>query len=224
MHLDVIERLCCPAEHEESPLVATATRHSERRIIEGLLGCAVCRREYPIREAVADLRQARGITRHATASGWANDEATLRLAAQLDLSQPGRRVMLCGSYALIAPALSVMYDALCIAIGVAANAEGHVAAHASVLRIDTRVPLAAASLDGAAVDAAHAAVLSIEEVRALLRVNGRLVLPSHRPQPAGTVSLARDEREWVVARSADLVRLGGGQGVRAPRAGGEPTR
>lgn len=202
MYVQLIESLRCPAEHAESALVATAARQRERRILDGTLGCPVCGAEYLVRDGVADFRAARQESAEVEARP-SDDEAGLRLAAQLDLTEGGRRVLLCGSYAALAPAISVAYDAFCLTIGAPAALESHLAAHASVLRVDAKVPLAAASLSGVAIDAPHVARLGVDQIAPLLRANGRLVAPADAPLPVGVRLLARDAREWVAARTRD---------------------
>lgn len=218
MHVNVIELLRCPAGHAESSLVASATRQIERRIIDGSLGCPVCGAEYPIAGAVADLRAAPATVAEnepALQMAAPNEESTVRLAAQLDLVEQGKLVLLAGEYAAMAPPLSVMFDALCIALGVPQDAERHVAEHASVLRVDAIVPLAQSSLHGAAIDEAHSNPFRLSQLSALLRPRGRLVAPASTNLPLGVSELARDEREWVAARTtsrSDVVPL-----RRAPR-------
>ena len=217
MHVNVIELLRCPADHAQSSLVASATRQIERRIIQGSLGCPVCGKEYPIADAVADLRAAPVATAEGESASQAsppNEEATVRLAAQLDLIEHGRVVLLTGEYAAMAPSLSVMFDALCIALGVPRHAERHVAEHASVLRVDATVPLAQSTLQGAAIDVVHSAQFELSQVSALLRPRGRLVAPASTNLPHGVKELARDDREWVASRVAggDVIPL-----RRAPR-------
>ena len=218
MHVTVIELLRCPARHAESALVASATRQIERRIIDGSLGCPVCGAEYLIAGGVADIRTApatAGENQGASQAAAPNEDATVRLAAQLDLIEQGRLVLLAGEYAAMAPSLSVMFDALCVALGVPQPAEQHVAEHASVLRVDAIVPFAQSSLHGAAIDAAHSSQFDLSQVSALLKPRGRLVAPASTNLPPAVSELARDEREWVAARTAssgDVVPL-----RRAPR-------
>jgi uncharacterized protein YbaR (Trm112 family) len=218
VHVTVIELLRCPAGHAESSLVASATRQIERRIIDGSLGCPVCGAEYPIAGGVADLRIAPATVaknQSALQAAAPNEDATIRLAAQLDLIEHGRLVLLAGEYATMAPSLSVMFDAVCIALGVPQHAERHVAEHASVLRVDAIVPLAQASLHGAAIDGAHSSQFGLTQVSALLKPRGRLVASASTNLPLEVSELARDEREWVAARTArssDVVPL-----RRAPR-------
>ena len=199
--------LRCPAEHEESPLVASATRQSERRIIQGVLGCPVCGAVYSIRGGIADFRPDESRRGGASRGILPNDDAAVRLAAQLDLTEPQRLVALFGVYASLAPTLSVMFDAVCVVVNAPEADEIHVAEHASGLRIAERIPLAPSSVEGVAVDAEHVALVGLDAVRGMLRQKARMVAPAHADVPAGLDVLARDEREWVAARTHDIVAL-----------------
>ncbi len=207
MHVRIIELLRCPAGHDESPLVASATRQADRRIVEGLLGCPVCGAVYSIHAAIADLTAGDSRSGAAAQRRPPSDDAAVRLAAQLDLAEPQRLVALFGEYASLAPALSVMFDALCVVLNAPKADEAHIAEHASVLRIAHRIPMAPSTVHSAAVDEEHVATHGLDAVRALLRPKGRMVAPAGAVLPAGVEVLARDDREWVAARTADVVEL-----------------
>jgi hypothetical protein len=53
MHIDLVDSLRCIAKHEDSWLVAGIEQMSGRHIVEGLLGCPICRAEYVVLDAVA---------------------------------------------------------------------------------------------------------------------------------------------------------------------------
>jgi uncharacterized protein YbaR (Trm112 family) len=204
-----MELLRCPVAHEESALVASTTRQVERRILEGALGCPVCGAEYPITHGVADFKRSPASEADNDAIGPApNEEAIVRLAAQLDLTEQGRVVLLAGNYAALAPALCVTFDPLLIVVGVTEASEQHLAEHASVMRIATTVPLARSALHGAAIDARNISRLGLEQVSSLLRPRGRLVAPTASALPSDVRELARDEFEWVATRSADSGVIG----------------
>jgi uncharacterized protein YbaR (Trm112 family) len=48
MFIELTDQLRCPAEHDESFLVLIPDRTEQRAVVEGLLGCPVCQREYRI--------------------------------------------------------------------------------------------------------------------------------------------------------------------------------
>ena len=56
MLLELTEILRCPADHEESYVVCVTYAVDGSRVIRGVIGCPVCRAEYPIVDGVADLR------------------------------------------------------------------------------------------------------------------------------------------------------------------------
>ncbi len=212
MHVDAIQYLICPGSHSPAALVASAWEQKDRRIVRGALGCPACGAEYQISEGVADFRnatpQAGGEPSAGTNTTLAeppNEGAAIRLAAQLDLTQPGRRVLLFGDYARLAPSLSVMFDAQCFAVGVEGGLEGQMAGFASVMRVGASLPFAQASLHGVAMDDQHVALMGLTQAGAILRPHGRLVAPAGAGVAAGLTELARDEREWVAARTNDTV-------------------
>lgn len=210
MHVDAIQYLICPDSHRPAALVASAWEQKDRRIVRGALGCPACGAEYPISGGVADFRTPTPPAGSAPPAGpisartdAPNEAAAMRLAAQLDLTQPERRLLLFGDYAGLAPALSVMFDAQCFAVGVEGGLEGDVAGLASVMRIGPSLPFAQVSLHGVAIDDRHVALMGLTRASAILRPHGRLVAPAGATVAAGLTELARDDREWVAARTAD---------------------
>jgi uncharacterized protein YbaR (Trm112 family) len=59
MHILLTDVVTCPRCGPEFGLIVLADRLEDRTVIDGQLGCANCREEYPIRERVADLRTRR---------------------------------------------------------------------------------------------------------------------------------------------------------------------
>jgi uncharacterized protein YbaR (Trm112 family) len=207
VHVSLIELLRCPASHQESALVVTASRQLERRILDGMLGCPICGANYAIRDGVADFRHGAAAARQSATQEPPNEEAAVRLAAQLDLTETARLVLLFGAYTQLAPALSVMYDARCVALNAARHVERYIAEDASVLRVGVELPFARASFHGAAVDAEHAVSPGLERISELLRPGARLVLPAATALPANVTLLVRDARECVASRAADAGAL-----------------
>jgi len=52
MFIELVDSLRCLTPHEETWLVASVAEMSGRHIIDGRLGCPICRRSYPVREGV----------------------------------------------------------------------------------------------------------------------------------------------------------------------------
>ena len=84
MFIELVDALRCPNAHEESWLVASAARMEFRHIVEGTLGCPVCKAQYPVRRGVVDFRRAGTSTvpQHAPP----DETEAARLAAFLDLT------------------------------------------------------------------------------------------------------------------------------------------
>src|SRR5690242_21064587 len=93
MFIELVDALRCPVPHEESWLVASATRMEARHIVDGLLGCPVCHAEYPIRNGVADFRREPTLPLEAAPDPFLRGDATtaMRLAAFLGLSDADRK-------------------------------------------------------------------------------------------------------------------------------------
>lgn len=52
MHLELVDVLRCTSRHSDSVLVAAADRIESRYVVQGVLGCPVCGREFPIVDGV----------------------------------------------------------------------------------------------------------------------------------------------------------------------------
>ncbi|HKG91357.1 MAG TPA: hypothetical protein VKA84_05685, partial [Gemmatimonadaceae bacterium] len=91
MFIELVDHLRCVRPHEEIWLVAAARRMDGRHIIEGTLGCPVCRAEYPIREGAADFRSRDGGAADAGAQAAAVPDETevMRAGALLGLVEGG---------------------------------------------------------------------------------------------------------------------------------------
>lgn len=221
MLLDIVDALRCPAEHEESWLVTSAEAWEGRHVVTGKLGCPVCRAEYPIRQGVVDFSSgvaaAGGMTRDAdgraaTAPSEEDAVAALRLAAQLDLREPGGIVVLSGRYARLVESLATLVEARYVVLNAG---EPDAAGVASLIRVGAVVPLAARSLRAVAVDPAALTSVPIHGVVRTLRPGGRIAAPVALDVPAGVRELARDDVEWVgesatpAAPPVQIVRRGG---------------
>ena len=206
MFIDLVESLRCVAPHEESWLVASFDEMDGRAIVRGTLGCPVCRRRYPIVDRIAWLGVDPG-SAPALISVVGDDEnpdtERSRLAALLDLSDPGGLCILEGTWARLAPALVELVTTQILAINPDAPlipTEG-----ISILRTPDLLPIGAAVARGVALgDASWRSLqawapLMAGAVHALSR-GGRLLAPSAIPVPPGVRELARDARHWIGER------------------------
>jgi len=204
--IELVDLLRCPAAHEETWLVASTGRMVDRHIVEGSLGCPICRAVYPVHGGVTDFSGGEPPAEpapEAAAGGDApSEDDALRLAALLGLAEPNQRAMLIGDWGRLAePLLAIVPTELLLVdppAGVGAG-EGR-----SPIRCGARpVPLAAEGLRAAALDGATArdAARARAAVRAV-RAGGRVVGPADAPLPAEVRELARDGRHWVGEREA----------------------
>ncbi len=189
MRVEIIELLRCPTVHESSPLVTVASVRDGDRLVEGALGCAVCGAEYALTGGVVFL----GDERIDAAAHRAVDAT--RTAALLGLSEPGGRVGLCGAFGTVADAIEASTGATCVTVNAWPDLRSRSPADHLVIDIAASLPLASASLNGLAVDAAHVTLLP--DAARVVRRAGRVLAPAHAPLPAGVQELARDDVEWV---------------------------
>ena len=109
MFIELVDALRCLEPHDETWLVAAASGMDGRHLVEGVLGCPICRREYAVRHSTAwfSTRQPDATDRTLTTLAVDVDPAQVtRTAALLDLSQPGGIVVLGGSWAAYAAAVA----------------------------------------------------------------------------------------------------------------------
>jgi uncharacterized protein YbaR (Trm112 family) len=221
VHVDLIETLRCPRPHEESWLVATFERMSGRQVVEGRLGCPVCRAEFRIADGAVRFdtpaaAETAAEPRTAPPPSEPHD-AALRLAALLGLAEGSGVVVLAGSWSREGPAIAELvpdHHLLLLNPSEWRHPVDEAAQSISVVVAPGRVPVAAGSLRGVALDERNAgAVLAADAVRAL-RAGGRLVAPASSPLPDGVGELARDDTVWVAERreAPRLVPLGRGGG------------
>ena len=193
MFVELLESLRCPREHEESPLVATAARTEARHVVEGLLGCPVCRAEFPIRGGIAHFGGD-----FAKAAPERDGETGLQLAAFLELTDARGFAILCGGWAAHANAVRQVSSTPLVLV----NPPGRLDVSATgVLLVRGRAPLAPGSARAAAMDHTSDAAL-IASVIAAVRPKGRIVGAASLVTPAGVTEIARDERLWIGEKSA----------------------
>jgi uncharacterized protein YbaR (Trm112 family) len=196
MFIELVDALRCPVPHEESWLVASATRMEFRHIVEGTLGCPVCRAEYPVTRGVVDFRRA---PHQPLPPETPPDETeATRLAALLDLTDRSGFAVLLGSWSVHAPLLRALVETPLVVVDPPDGTEGEPGI--SAIRCDGELPLADGAARGIAVDAGTPARVA-SAVRAT-RSRGRLVLPARVTLPAGVRELARDATVVVTEREA----------------------
>lgn len=209
MFIELVDSLRCPNAHDETWLVLAARHVDDRDIIEGILGCPICHAEYPIADGVA--RFDGGAPRITIAESAPSEEAALRLAAQLDLTDPRGYAVLVGASGVHGPLIATMTDVqLLLADPPPGIGMGRGLSGLTIVPGSTTLPLAPASARGIALDASASPELMRASV-AVLRPGGRLVAPASLRLPEELTELARDADVRVAERataSAGLMSLG----------------
>jgi uncharacterized protein YbaR (Trm112 family) len=204
--IELVDGLRCPRPHDETWLVAAAERTEGRDIMDGTLGCPVCRAEYPIRGGVVWFDppdDSAGATPNESVTR--EPEVAMQLAAFLDLSDAQGFALLTGSWALLAQLLrDIVAPHLVLLNPTPSVAAGN---GISVLHIRAGIPLAEGTCRGVALDAGHADATHLDAAVRVLRARGRLVAPVAAALPSGVTELVRDDRLWVAERAAGPPKL-----------------
>lgn len=96
MHILLTDALTCPRCGPRFGLIVLADRLDDRRVVEGSLGCANCREEFPVHEGIADLRFPRDAPALVAGASPRDAEAALRFAALLAVRDRPGMVLLLG--------------------------------------------------------------------------------------------------------------------------------
>ncbi len=202
MFVELIDALRCPRPHPagtpDSWLVAAARRTAARCLVDGVLGCPVCRAEFAVAGGVVDFGEPRD-TRPAAAAAPAPDATVdaFRLAALLHLATPGGIIAVGGDWDLALDGLLDVTEVRALAVE---------PAHAYAPRepfgalVGGELPVAAGALRGVALDVRTATPARLAAAVRAVRPGGRLVAPAATPVPDGARELAHDEAHWVAER------------------------
>jgi uncharacterized protein YbaR (Trm112 family) len=196
MFVEIVDALRCPRDHEESWLVLAAQHTEDRHVLEGTLGCPVCRAEYPIHRGIADFTDP-ATTTHAPSGAQHTLPPADHLAAMLSLGDALGFAVLTGAWGTRADELVQTIDAppLLLVDPPAGVAMGR---GLSGLRAGTKLPLATGAARAVATDATDPA--RVAEAARVARVGGRIVAPAESQVPEGVRELVRDDTLWVGER------------------------
>lgn len=189
MFVELIESLRCPREHDEAPLVASATRTEARHIVEGILGCPVCGAEFPVTDGVACFGEPAEPTEPESPSA----EAAMRLAALLELTDARGFAILCGRWGAQADQIRRLADTALVLVNPPPGFGGEAA---GIIRTRDVLPFAASSARAAALDAGMSEAL-VESAVGAVRAGGRVMGPIALALPVGVTEIVRDDRDWV---------------------------
>ena len=196
MFVEIVDALRCPRSHEESWLVLAARRTEDRHVVEGTLGCPVCRAEYAIHDGIADFADAT-VRDDASAPTSPVLPPADHLAAMLNLGDTLGFVVLIGAWGVRAEGLLDLLDAppLLLVDPPHGIAMGH---GLSGIRAGAALPLATGAARAVAVDGADPA--RVAEAARVARVGGRVVAPAGSRVPSDVRELVRDETVWIGER------------------------
>ncbi|GBD31406.1 hypothetical protein HRbin33_00358 [bacterium HR33] len=202
MFIEVAEMLRCPEPHEESFCVVAPEEMAGRMILRGVIGCPVCRTEFPIRDGVAEFGSA---PQRAPESGGSPDlpEAEA-VAALLGLGGPGGYVVLVGAAASLAENLAEWLPGVHF-IGINPTAGVSASPILSLLVCDRMVPLRSSMARGVVIGPDLATEFWVgEAARILLRGLRVVVLGRESCQVAGLGELAKGTGMWVGEKTASV--------------------
>jgi hypothetical protein len=211
LHLLLTDSLTCPRCGPRFGLILLADRLEARRVLEGRLGCANCRDQYPITSGFADLRPppARAAANGASAAARPrpDEAAAIRHAALLGLSDAGGHALLLGGLVRNAEDLAGLVGGTEIVV-LAAEAAGW-QEREGLSRLASPgdgLPFGSRTLRAVALDAS--ARVTPEEAARVVAPLGRLVLEgvhgdvAPRLSAAGLELLAAEGGTLVAARLA----------------------
>src|SRR6266480_256221 len=201
--------LRCPEPHGEAFLVMSTGEMLGRMVRSGILGCPICRREFPVVKGIVDFSgKGKGETGNVgdtqptfPVSRFpfpAVDPETLQ--ALLDLSGPGGYVVLVGSAARHAVGLAALMGGIHF-IGINAPADVEELPVLSLLACETVIPLRRAMARAVVVGPERASPPGLNEALRVLLPGRRLVIEDELASaPAGLKQLAVGQGLWVGER------------------------
>jgi uncharacterized protein YbaR (Trm112 family) len=199
VHIELTEMLRCPEAHREEMLVLSTGEVRDRMVRSGLLGCPVCRKEYPIARGVVNFRRSKERVLKDTyvppSPLPSADPGNLQ--ALLELSGPGGYVVLVGAAVRHAAPLSAMMPGIHF-VGVNPPVEMEEQPVLSLMYANEQMPLRSAIARGVVVGADLATSPWLVEAHRVLLRGRRFVVENEEPDlPIGLHKLAAEGGLWV---------------------------
>ena len=204
MFIELLDGLRCTSDHPQTPLVTAIAKRDDRFVVEGVMGCSTCRREYPIRDGVVwfgSLDEARVESSDAIPD---DEDGAMRIGAFLSVTD-GITIALVGDWAAHAPALAALAELR--AFGVNPRVAIGQSERVAVVYSDNRLPFTDGSLRGVAIDESKWSPRDMELAARALSPGGRMVAPASTEVPGGIEEVARDESFWIGEKRGALVTL-----------------
>ena len=201
MHIELTEMLRCPESHGEAFLVMSTGEMLGRMVRSGILGCPICRREFPIVKGIVDFsgsEPSADATHPASRIPHLVDPETLQ--ALLDLSGPGGYIVLVGAAARHAVGLAGLMGGVHF-IGINAPADVEELPILSLLVCPSMIPLRQTIARGAVVGSDRLGSEWLAEARRVVLPGRRVVIEGEDvPVPVGLTRLAAGEGLFVGER------------------------
>lgn len=205
MHIELTEMLKCPEAHREEMLVLSTGEIKDRMVRSGLIGCPVCKKEYPISRGIVNFRRsAERVAKESSGprpayqppSPLPSADAS-NLQALLELSGPGGYVVLIGAAVRQAVRLSALMSGIHF-VGINPPPDMEEQPTLSLLYASEKVPLRTAIARGVVVGADLATSPWLVEAHRVLLRGRRFVVENEEPElPIGLVKLAAEHGLWV---------------------------
>ncbi len=195
MFIELVDSLRCPHAHEESWLVLGAGRMEGRDVMEGVLGCPVCRAQYGIADGVADLRTGDRATVAPPASEGppaGEAEQAMRLAAFLNLAGGGGFAVLVGEWTRHAAGVRALTDTHLLLANPVPGVR--IGGGTSGVLVDRVLPVAGGSARGLAIDVGDGRSGAVPRRRRGERAGGRPCGGASRGAAAGGAHRTRARR------------------------------
>ncbi|HEY6158507.1 MAG TPA: hypothetical protein VIV88_13700 [Gemmatimonadales bacterium] len=209
MHIELTEMLRCPESHGEAFLVMSTGEMLGRMVRSGILGCPICRREFPIVKGIVDFSgKGKGERGKVDDQGAtiplspfpfpAVDPETLQ--ALLDLSGPGGYVVLLGTAARHAVGLAGLMGGIHF-VGINAPSDVEELPVLSLLVCPGMIPLRQTIARGVVVGSDRLGSDWLAEARRVVLPGRRVVIEGEDvPVPVGLTRLAVGEGLFVGER------------------------
>jgi uncharacterized protein YbaR (Trm112 family) len=201
VHIELTEMLRCPEAHREDVMVLSTGEMHGRMVRFGIIGCPVCRKEYPIANGIVDFT-GRGTGEEGPAEPKPTRltspvSSPADLQALLELSGPGGFVALLGAATRHAVGLAGLMAGIHF-IGVNAPPDLEELPVLSLVRATRGIPLRQSIARGIVVGADLATSPWLVEAHRVLLRGRRFVVEHDRPElPIGLEQLASAAGLWV---------------------------
>jgi uncharacterized protein YbaR (Trm112 family) len=193
--IELAEMLRCPVPHEENFCVVAPEEMVGRMILRGVIGCPVCRKEYPIRDGVVLFSAPPRPVPESTISRTLPEAEAI--AALLGLGGPGGYVVLLGAAARLADDLTRWLGGIHF-VGINPPEDVALSPALSLLCCDRMIPLRSSVARGVVIGSDLANEFWIEEAaRILLRGLRVVVLGKESCELSDLAQLAAGKGMWV---------------------------